>query len=483
MGNVPTKEAGRSRSSTYTSGSDSTGFITRGAIYGGSNVGLGGSGGRRNTTSATFGALSLSEFKRTKRTEESNKIREAHYLNLLVKYQENVDGGYLAPHGTYKLNLDFNTEIVRKMIIQRQLAPFYTPMQDFDDSWLDSELVILVLQVPLHLIDLAYLGEEEEEDDVDNHKIHKSSNFYKRQDQKLRLKELVAKIKELQKVEENNYLEAKMNHNVEVALNELRLQLYRDAIECPICFLYYPNHLNVSRCCVQPICTECFVQIKRLEPHPLHENPEDKDKKKEEDPNLLISEPANCPYCALPDFGVTYDLPRGISTGIGGICKPGEFGVKRRDSEESTISLGLDGISGSSSGISSPNSVAFAPGVDFSTSPVKPGVRRKSLAANSTGVISIDAIRPDWEVKLIAARSKVARKAAAASAIHASNLIIPGEEEPRTGGSSNGLRSFEDRMVEEAMRLSILDEDERQRKAEEEEEKERKNKLKKERVK
>ena len=29
--------------------------------------------------------------------------------------------------------------------------------------------------------------------------------------------------------------------------------LYKDAIECPICFLYYPPYLNKTRCCDQPI--------------------------------------------------------------------------------------------------------------------------------------------------------------------------------------------------------------------------------------
>ena len=36
--------------------------------------------------------------------------------------------------------------------------------------------------------------------------------------------------------------------------------------------LYYPKHLNISRCCLQPICSECFVQIKRLDPHPPHDD-------------------------------------------------------------------------------------------------------------------------------------------------------------------------------------------------------------------
>lgn len=48
-----------------------------------------------------------------------------------------------------------------------------------------------------------------------------------------------------------------------------------------------------TRCCDQPICTECFVQIKRAEPTPTH----------------LESEPAACPFCMEPNFGCVYDKP------------------------------------------------------------------------------------------------------------------------------------------------------------------------------
>ncbi|CAO3588020.1 unnamed protein product [Absidia cylindrospora] len=63
--------------------------------------------------------------------------------------------------------------------------------------------------------------------------------------------------------------------------------LYADAVECPICFLYYPSNINYSKCCDQPICTECFVQIKRTDP-------------------LL---PPCCPFCVQPNFGIIYHLP------------------------------------------------------------------------------------------------------------------------------------------------------------------------------
>ena len=106
-------------------------------------------------------------------------------------------------------------------------------------------------------------------------------------------------------------LEARKNKNEQtnkfLPSDDLKYSLYKNGTECPICFLYFPEPMNYSRCCLQPICTECFVQIKRLEPHFPHDEEVDpteaQQSDEEKDPNLLISEPANCPYCATPNFG------------------------------------------------------------------------------------------------------------------------------------------------------------------------------------
>lgn len=416
MGNVPAKE-GRSRSNSY-SGSNIIYHepLSRGA--------------RRNTTASYLGHGDL---RRLKNSEDRERQRERHYMNLIVRLTENIDGGYLAPYGTYKLNLDYNTDIVKNLIIGRRLAPFYTPLLDFDESWLDDELYIILNQIPLHSIDAAY--SEEEVDDIDNHKIHKSTNYYRRQELKARLKALIEKVKELQKEEEARFETLKASAgSPDVPSRDLLLRLYRNATECPICFLYYPNNFNITRCCRQPICTECFVQIKRLDPHPPHDDPAINNTS--ELPHTLISESANCPYCAVPDFGVTYEPPKDIQTGINS-TKPSHY----RAPLDSAI-------------LSSPEKE--------STLTVKHVAhRRSSVAADSPTVVTTDLIRPDWEQKLVSARNKLARKAATATAIHASNLIIPGEE-----NRLETFQSVEDRMLEQALRLSLLEEEERKRREE-----------------
>lgn len=425
MGNVPAKE-GRSRSSTF-SGTGAE-IVTRSA--------------RRNTTS------SADVKKLLRKLEEKDRLREKHWRDLVVRLHENVDGGYLAPYGTYKSNLDFDTEVVRRLVINRQLAPFYTPLNDFDPTWTTEELLVILSQLPLHSIEDAYSDAELEEDDVDNHKIHKSNNYYRRQEQKRKLKHLMETAKQAQKEEETALLHQKMllkqGGQVSSSLpsKDLLLRLYSDALECPICFLYYPSNLNISRCCLQPICTECFVQIKRLDPHPPHDDALNQSNG-DSLPHTLISEPAHCPYCAMADFGVIYDPLSDLRTGINGKCSPGEYRMPEHSDAKSDVQS------------------------------VKKRPRRKSMAATDPGIITVDNIRPDWEQKLISAKNKLARKAAAASAIHASNLILNGDDS-QTSSQQSRLRlrnsggqtynTIEERMIEEALRLSLLDEEERRRK-------------------
>ncbi|KAI3407043.2 SIP5 [Candida oxycetoniae] len=502
MGNVPAKES-RSRSnsavSDFHSGGSANTYNTSA-----STTSSGNRGGRylRNTANSGFiGAVAggggsnsgghhhhyhqrtvSSDLRKQKRQEEKDQKQLHHYSHLIVKHDENVDGGYLAPYGTYKSNLDFDVDIVRSLIINRELSPFFTPLQDFDDSWTDQELLILLSQLTLHALEEpTELNEDFEEDDVDRHKIHKSNNYFKRQEEKAKLKSLISKMKEAQKDEENKFLEIKKNHGKQCFSKDLMLKLYRSPCECPICFLYYPPFLNVSRCCLQPICSECFVQIKRLDPHPPHDDPSNQ--QAGEQPHSLISEPASCPYCAMPNFGVTYDPPPDIRTGINGI-PPSEYKTvslileeEGRGSSSSSNANNNNLTDGDEESMGSPSpgrtSISSPPPANSMMTKVlkrKKGVRRGSIAADSPGVIAVDMIRPDWEINLNSARNKLARKAATASAIHASNLIIEGNssnnDSSRVRSNSGiGYAAVEQRMIEEAMRLSLIDEEERRKKA------------------
>lgn len=193
--------------------------------------------------------------------------------------------------------------------------------------------------------------------------------------------------------------------------------LYKDAMECPICFLYYPPYLNKTRCCDQAICSECFVQIKRPDPHPPeHGDPTDPpapssgaglEATDEDGDDQLVSEPAACPFCVQPDFGITYESPafrRGLTY----------------VNQSSTHPL-----ANATSAMSSSSSLVSATGSAGQRSPTATSRRRTtSLSATAPTVVTTDRVRPDWAQKLSTARAHAARRSAAATALHTAAYLM-----------------------------------------------------------
>lgn len=317
--------------------------------------------------------------------------------------------------------------------------------------------------------------------------------------------------------------EINLPHDPFVNGQPLEVFLYKDGSECPICFLYYPPYLNHTRCCDQAICSECFVQIKRPDPHfpEGHGDQDNPNASPEETSGLLVSEPAQCPYCQQPDFGVTYEAPpfrRGLTHAF------------------STAAVGsMNAAMSSSSSINS----NLSP-----TSPSAGASRRRtqSLSVNAPNVITTDRVRPDWATKLSAQRNHQARRAAAATALHTAAFLM-GDTSTRpfsrigrfsrrnTGGNSGSnnnnnagdsspggaqashsgsgtpagpepgprsssgrgllagpasdrrshMENLENMMLAEAIRLSLAAEEERKRKVEKDDRKEAKKKEKEER--
>ena len=189
--------------------------------------------------------------------------------------------------------------------------------------------------------------------------------------------------------------------------------LYKDAAECPICFLYYPPLLNKTRCCDQPICSECFVQIKRPDPHPPEHAdspavPPETSSTGESDPEAaLVSEPAACPFCVQPEFGITYDPPsfrRGLTHVNHMVTHP---------------------VANVGSAMSSNSSLASFSGNGGHASQMTTSRRRTtSLSVNAPAVITTDRVRPDWASKLSSARAHAARRSAAATALHTAAYLM-----------------------------------------------------------
>ena len=56
-------------------------------------------------------------------------------------HEDTVDFGYLTPQGIYTVPRDWNQTIVNQLIIERKLAPFYRPLEEYDESWDDDQIL------------------------------------------------------------------------------------------------------------------------------------------------------------------------------------------------------------------------------------------------------------------------------------------------------------------------------------------------------
>lgn len=316
---------------------------------------------------------------------------------------------------------------------------------------------------------------------------------------------------------------SRSNDTTQVAPQEIRLPrttrvngqpieayLYKDASECPICFLYYPPYLNKTRCCDQPICSECFVQIKRPDPHPPDHHgaanaptgaassdtalPIDQ-QLPEEQAEQLVSEPSQCPFCVQPEFGVTYEPP------------PFRSGLVYTGSSPPVAPQSQPGLDAEASAMKSSASLG---------STTVPNRRRTtSLSAAAPSVITTDRVRPDWAKKLSDARAHVLRRSAAATALHNAAYVLgssptldlrlqgsgrrrrtlfgdaeagstddqgagDGADEPGRQSSTQRSRAqdIEDLMMMEAIRLSLAAEEDRKKKEEKESKKQEKQQAK-----
>ncbi|KAH6617676.1 hypothetical protein B0J18DRAFT_258256 [Chaetomium sp. MPI-SDFR-AT-0129] len=533
--------------------------VSRGDI--GGIIGLGSSGGSNSHAEPPYERRETKQEREARRLERERVARIAERERSMK--EEHVDGGYLVTMGTYTSPEDFNKSIVRQLQLERKIAPFWRGLNDFDDQWTEPQIIAAARGLPVPLAGetppeglvpqpLPVKSTPESTSNIDNLTIPIGDRTLSTASDagasnpasalsspvtsqapransplKPRGKALAAVLgsgsSRNGSTTEIIPREINLPHDPFVNGQPLEVFLYKDATECPICFLTYPPFLNHTRCCDQPICSECFVQIKRPDPHfPEGHNENDPNQNPEEAAGLLVSEPACCPYCTQPDFGVTYEPPcfrRGLIYGI------------------SPAALG--GPSAAMSSSSSLNSSTLSPG---SGSPgITTGRRRnQSVSANSPSVVLTDRIRPEWATKLQSARAHLARRAAAATALHTAAFLMGGSENRafrsrfsrRNGNSSssagappsganpgdgeNGdsgsgtpsqsgpeqssrggagwarfgggggnrrdrLEDLEEMMLAEAVRLSLAAEEERKRKAEKEERKEAKKKEKEDR--
>ncbi|KAI8139135.1 hypothetical protein BJV82DRAFT_672997 [Fennellomyces sp. T-0311] len=279
--------------------------------------------------------------------------------------EEHVDFGTTLPNGIYTNQQDYNIKSVRKLIMERKLSPFYKGLPDPPE---------VQAEAPTQSATKAT---------------------------------------------------SRPRNNSSCTQDQRRRTLYNNPVECPICFLYYPANINHSRCCDQPICTECFVQIKR----PI------------ETPTL----PAACPFCLEDNYGVIYEVPAWSDRPRSPSSPPSS---RSKVSPRHTTS-----------------------GVSDSTMP-----RRKSINHNSPEVVLVDHIRPDWNeppARPTPGRSRHNSESRGGGFFRAASPLFtrPGRSASSANHSEyqhylSAMRhmnlDLEEYMVMEAIRMSLADQEQQQ---------------------
>ncbi|KAH6645138.1 hypothetical protein BKA67DRAFT_527424 [Truncatella angustata] len=573
MGNAHTKESrdgarpGRYEPATYGDANDRSGRRSSRRDLNALDVLTGGPSstsrrGREEQPDAPF------ERRETKQEREARRLERERVARLKEREQsmkeEHVDGGFLVTMGVYTASEDFSKPIVRQLQIDRKIAPFWRGLDDFEDNWAEHQIIAAARgldippadQVPEGLVPQPRPAESPSTSlqNLNNLTVPMGPRTLSAASDRTASnpgsalpsptspappQKLSSSLKNPHKTLAN-VLSLSSSRNAsqqdiiprEISLpndpfvngQPLEVFLYKDGIECPICVMYYPRYLNKTRCCDQYICSECFVQIKRPDPHLPEHHPDGQNGEEsrsqpipEEQPNELIMEAACCPYCTQTEFGVTYEPP------------PFRRGLTH---EYQPQGLGRHGTAMSSS-----SSLGSNLSPTSATTPAAGNRRRaQSLSANDPSVISTDRIRPDWTTKLSAARQHQRRRAAAADALHHAAFVMnqsetsrsifgrssrfgrmrAGSESPSSQPTSNlgqnnqaqtsdpalagpepGARTssvrtgptreridaahLESMMMAEAIRLSLADEEDRRKKAEKEAKKEAKKKEKEER--
>jgi len=115
-------------------------------------------------------------------------------------HDESVDYGSLVPQGVYTGQRDWNQAIVSQLIVARKLAPFYRPLEEYQDSWDDDQILAARKELP----------DPESADSV------------------TRIEATAAAHANFHRSKRPGYLKEPAKPDA---------QVYRGAIECPICFL------------------------------------------------------------------------------------------------------------------------------------------------------------------------------------------------------------------------------------------------------
>jgi len=305
----------------------------------------------------------------TKRSDDysshSHRKKNKEFVDQQINY------GSLVTHGIYTAQPEYDIEVVRGFILKKKLSPFYKGMEEYSDNPFPTPSTSAPSDTPKPSTSLEETSVSAS-GSVDNNSNNDDSQYSKKRlsnrnslDNRRRSRHDSFSSIRMRKgsshrsdfddsfasssspsfpVSSQSSIKVEPEHPL-----YSKEEFFKYPIECPICFLYYPRNINYTRCCDQPICTECFIQIKRT-----FQNPE----------------PTCCPYCVQPNFGVTYLSPDSEE-----YQKQYEILVKSKEQHDSEAEKLL--------------SQGSTPGKK----------RRNSISHTDPHIVSSDDIYPGWMLK------------------------------------------------------------------------------------
>lgn len=134
-------------------------------------------------------------------------------------HDNTVDYGFLVPQGVYTANPDWNQQIVTQLIVERRLAPFYRPLEDFEEDWDDEQILAARKQLPERDSETIVTAGPRS-DQCSNHSGSNSLGGVSRSSSVNMANRRPGALKEPSRIPE--------------------AMVYRGAVECPICFLVCP---------------------------------------------------------------------------------------------------------------------------------------------------------------------------------------------------------------------------------------------------
>ena len=405
--------------------------------------------------------------------------------DLLYPRSTIVDGGYMYPSGIYNSSpsagtvkpihrqtsdeqlddcLKYDLNLVQQLIMNRHLAPFYKGLAEFADvEHVHSRILGVSTRPASSTSDSRRKLADNIFDSISatDKSCSKTSRAYSQHKPK-RNRGMSAVAKSISGLlsPSSSSSGAARNRQQSVSApnspeegplsrcsssNNLYAEIYKDPVECPICFLIYPSNINYTSCCNQSICTECFVEIHR---------------------GIDLS-PACCPFCCQEQFGVYY--------------RQFEFDSDSNDIENAFTNQDVHNtVTSQSLQIKSPHLEVTS----MNPEPA-PSLRRpKSQFAISTSIhaskriVTTDEIRPKL-LEYIQAKRKAAQEAARLAEIEQQIQLArllqgpsnwrrrqnPSHSRPRQSAlpdlpfyvyeSSGSSQDMEDLMINEAIRRSL----------------------------